>query len=190
MSLKHAEWLGLHELTACIHRSESADELARLLSEDGPGILAADTVVWDETRGNQPLNPGIPVAGGERMSSIVYAAADFGMVLTASAGRRFPRQSWLKFDLLLPHVRISGRRVLFHARASRLLRRCPGEVRLADLTKRERDMLPLLLRGKSDPEVGLILGISRRTAEKHTSSLLEKLSVENRKILISLSEPL
>lgn len=49
------------------------------------------------------------------------------------------------------------------------------------LTPREREVLLWISEGKSNPEIGLILGISARTVEKHVERLLAKLNVESRK---------
>ncbi|MBS0656712.1 MAG: helix-turn-helix transcriptional regulator [Verrucomicrobia bacterium] len=50
----------------------------------------------------------------------------------------------------------------------------------ATLSPRERETLQWLAEGKSNPEIGAILGISPRTVEKHTQRVFEKLGVENR----------
>jgi ribose transport system substrate-binding protein len=49
-----------------------------------------------------------------------------------------------------------------------------------DLTSRETEVLQWVRQGKRDSEIALILGISTRTAEKHVSRILQKLSVETR----------
>ncbi len=56
---------------------------------------------------------------------------------------------------------------------------------ISDLTKREREVLPLIVKAKSNAEMAIILGISIRTVEKHVSSLFEKTGFENRKVLIT-----
>jgi len=53
------------------------------------------------------------------------------------------------------------------------------------LTKREKEVLPLILDGKTNYEIAIILSISKRTIEKHVASIIEKANVENRKVLIS-----
>lgn len=53
------------------------------------------------------------------------------------------------------------------------------------LTRREREILPLVLSGKSNAEIAIILGISVRTAEKHVAAIIEKTGAENRKTLIA-----
>src|SRR5437879_2812025 len=48
------------------------------------------------------------------------------------------------------------------------------------LTLREREVLGWLARGKSNAEIGLILGISSATVSKHLEHIYPKLGVENR----------
>src|SRR5207302_6446753 len=48
------------------------------------------------------------------------------------------------------------------------------------LTLREREVLGWLARGKSNAEIGAILGISSATVSKHLEHIYPKLGVENR----------
>jgi len=58
----------------------------------------------------------------------------------------------------------------------------PGAVRAPaqPLTAREREVLRWLSSGKTDKDIGQILGISPRTVHKHLQRLYEKLGVETR----------
>jgi DNA-binding NarL/FixJ family response regulator len=55
----------------------------------------------------------------------------------------------------------------------------PSEV-LTRLTPRERDVLDLLVRGLSNPEICRELGISEATAKTHVARVLQKLDVRDR----------
>lgn len=48
------------------------------------------------------------------------------------------------------------------------------------LTERERDVLALLVRGASTPEIGTALGIGQATTRSHVQHLLQKLGVHTR----------
>lgn len=48
------------------------------------------------------------------------------------------------------------------------------------LSQRESEVVVWLTRGKTNPEVAIILGISKRTVEKHLEKIYEKLGVETR----------
>ncbi len=49
-----------------------------------------------------------------------------------------------------------------------------------DLTEREREVVALIARGKSNGEITVELVLSKRTVEKHISSILSKLALTNR----------
>ena len=49
-----------------------------------------------------------------------------------------------------------------------------------DLTPRERRVLELLARGRTDPEIGVELGIAPKTASVHVANLKAKLGVDTR----------
>ena len=59
----------------------------------------------------------------------------------------------------------------------------PGD----DLTRREREVLALLVEGLSNPEIASCLTISRSTARAHVSNIFAKLGVSNRGEAIALA---
>lgn len=48
---------------------------------------------------------------------------------------------------------------------------------LAPLTEREREVVTLIAQGRSTPEIGALLGISRHTARTHRMNLMRKLGI-------------
>jgi DNA-binding NarL/FixJ family response regulator len=54
------------------------------------------------------------------------------------------------------------------------------EVGSSEITERERDVLRLIVAGKTNQEIGLQLRISEKTVEKHVGALLTKLGVASR----------
>jgi len=78
--------------------------------------------------------------------------------------RDFSDRERALLDVLRPHL-------------ARLYRRTAA---LERLTAREGEVLNWIARGKSDAQIGAILGISARTVQKHLQNLYAKLGVENR----------
>jgi DNA-binding CsgD family transcriptional regulator len=60
-------------------------------------------------------------------------------------------------------------------------------MRLLGLTRRECEVMRWVCDGKTDAEIGMILGISRRTVNHHVAHLLAKLGAENRTIAATLA---
>lgn len=52
------------------------------------------------------------------------------------------------------------------------------------LTPREREVMDWISKGKTVPEVAVIIGCSRRTVEKHVANLYKKLGLRDRAALI------
>jgi len=56
----------------------------------------------------------------------------------------------------------------------------------AELSPREREVLDLLLLGRSSDEIGTVLGITARTAKFHQANVLQKLGADSRMDLLRL----
>lgn len=55
-----------------------------------------------------------------------------------------------------------------------------GELALADLTARERQILRLIAHGRSNKDIGATLGITERTVKTHVSNIFAKLQLSDR----------
>jgi DNA-binding CsgD family transcriptional regulator len=56
----------------------------------------------------------------------------------------------------------------------------PGAFEALGLTRREAEVLFWMTQGKTNPEIAILIGMGRRTVEKHTERIFEKLGVETR----------
>lgn len=89
------------------------------------------------------------------------------------------------FDLIGGIAR--GEAAMTRAMAARLLKGLAGglaqsdeEARLAELTERELEVLQLVARGVSNPDIAGALYVTVNTVKTHIRNILEKLQVENR----------
>ena len=97
--------------------------------------------------------------------------------------------------LSAPHVDVVGavrstarnERFFANANGERVERRYPADA--AALTEREREVLVLLVKGASYPEVAYKLGMGLRTAEKHAAQILRKLRVGSKRDLVGMPIP-
>lgn len=65
-----------------------------------------------------------------------------------------------------------------------------GPVPVADLTRREAEVMTWLREGKTGPEIAIIFGCATRTVEKHLANLYRKLGAKNRAaVILKVSNP-
>jgi DNA-binding NarL/FixJ family response regulator len=76
---------------------------------------------------------------------------------------------------------VAGGAVLGSGIATRLVNRRPSRVTaMSELTNREREILDLLARGRTNPQIARTLGISVKTVQNTVSRVLDKLQVTDR----------
>ena len=67
----------------------------------------------------------------------------------------------------------------------RLASRLSAAVARWKLSRRQAEVLALVVDGHSNASIGMILGIATRTVEVHVSALLDRVQVENRSALVA-----
>jgi DNA-binding CsgD family transcriptional regulator len=115
------------------------------------------------------------------LSLPVGLSSDEVMATSAVDARRpFTERDRTVFNLLLPHLRQTLANIStlerLHSKRDLTVR---GGMQ-PELTARENDVALWLAQGKTDREIAQILGIAKRTVEKHVEQMLRKLGVENR----------
>ncbi len=117
------------------------------------------------------------VHGTERLPGGATFFAIFGLPEIPS-----PRQAFF-MELLLPHL---------HLALQRLMSNNEGDVALMSqsqarpvVTSREIEILRWVKEGKSNYEIGVILGISALTVKNHVQKIFKKLNVQNRAQAVS-----
>ncbi len=117
----------------------------------------------------------------------VQGAFDFGLVhgyshgergpgshgsIFSFSGRKLPRERRTEaiISILVPHL---------HNAISRI-GKAPETVGIPLISRRERDVLKWLQSGKTNAEIGAILGISENTVKYHLKSIMEKLDTGTR----------
>lgn len=89
---------------------------------------------------------------------------------------------------LLAAVRTRLRRHQSAGRAATpLAAATPEALQKLGLTPREAEILSWVVQGKTNPEIGIILGIQLTTVKKHLESTFAKLGVENRTAAVTLA---
>ena len=81
-------------------------------------------------------------------------------------------------------------RALAHQQAARGQKDKLDTVRahIATLTPREREVFELIIRGKTNKQVGKVLGATERTIKAHRHRVMEKMQVQSLAELVSLAE--
>jgi DNA-binding CsgD family transcriptional regulator len=113
----------------------------------------------------------------ETISAPVLSQQGKASIMLGRWGRDFSERDRMMLNLLRPHFDQAHR----NAHLVTTARRCGAKPLAAyGLLPRETEVARWLAMGKTNPEIGLILGISPRTVDKHAEHIFHKLGVENR----------
>jgi DNA-binding NarL/FixJ family response regulator len=145
----------------------------RLGTDSGLRFLAPDGVA------------GSGVAGGgadARPAVLVLTAYDYPQY--TEAARRLGAAGLILKTAPLPELTAAIRRV---AAGGTAFMDGLSDEPIVRLTRRERDVLSLLVEGRSNDEIGLALGIGSKTVETHIARMFERLGVASRTELATRS---
>lgn len=124
----------------------------------------------------------LTVHDSDQVVTEVLDAGAHGYVLKADAGRTLVeaiRSLLERQEFLTERVHVAAARRAGPQRAA-AGRRGPER----SLTPREREVLQLLTEGKTNKEIGVVLGVTTKTAETHRAHILTKLNLHSMSELV------
>ena len=168
--------------TVCGEAASAADAV-RLATELQPDLVVLDL----EMPGANGLATVRKITTTAHVP-ILILASDYSIQLAREAGRAGAHGYFVKSrtgrQLVIAVEAILGRRGLAAATPRDDPRESSG---ISALTPREREVLALLVAGKSNKEVGLALKISAKTVETHRGRVMAKLRVHSISELLRLA---
>ena len=123
----------------------------------------------------------LTVHESDQVVTEVLDAGAHGYVLKTDAGRKLVeaiRALLGRREFLSERVQVAATRRT-GTRGATVARLGPGR-----LSPREREVLQLLAEGKSNKEIGTVLGMTTKTAEKHREHILAKLNLHSMSALV------
>jgi DNA-binding NarL/FixJ family response regulator len=155
---------------------------------DGRAILARDDV--DVTL----LDIRLPDGNGLQLLSEIGSAPRPAVIILSSflttqyvaAAVRFGAQGFVLKTAPLPELIEAIRRVASGGSAFTADQLREGNTGYISLTAREREVLRLVIRGRSNEEIGAEINASRKTVEAHLSRLYERYGIRGGRIELAI----
>ena len=175
--------------TVCGEASTGREAVARAL-ELRPDVIVMD-VGMPELNGLEAtaqIRAAVPAAKilvltvheSEQVVTEVLAAGADGYLLKTDAGRKLVEA----IHALLQNETFVTERVRTVATRPARRRRGAEAARGSRLTARQREVLQLLTEGKSNKEIGAMLGMTTRTAETHRTQIMARLNLHSMSELV------
>ena len=161
------------------------DLLDRLPNESEPGCILLDVRIPGLS--GPELQDRLSELGSTMPIVFLTGYADVQTtVRTIKAGA----EDFLTKPVSSEHLLAAVERALAHQVAARGQRDKLDTVRarIAMLTPREREVFELVIRGKTNKQVGKVLGATERTIKAHRHRVMEKMQVQSLAELVSLAE--
>ncbi|GAB3471755.1 DNA-binding response regulator [Polaromonas eurypsychrophila] len=179
--------LRAQEVAARLHTHTRNARMTRLAREAvdvaGFGVLLVDArgrVAWRSPQAELWLQTMDGVAEEGRLPDPIYAALDGG------TGQGFLSLTGVHLSVRnMGRVGMGETMLLLEQRSANAA--APSRLADAALTPRETEVLSWLAKGKTNRDIGDILGMSHRTVNKHLEHVFEKLGVETRAAAAALA---
>jgi DNA-binding NarL/FixJ family response regulator len=179
--------LRAQEVVARLHTHTRNARMTRLAREAvdvaGFGVLLVDArgrVAWRSPQAALWLQAMDGAADGGRLPDAVVAALDGG------TGQLLPSPAGVCLSVRnMGRVGMGETMLLLEQRSANTA--APSRLASAALTPRETEVLSWLAKGKTNRDIGDILGMSHRTVNKHLEHIFEKLGVETRAAAAALA---
>jgi DNA-binding NarL/FixJ family response regulator len=180
---------------------ENADALLRAVGEHWPDIAVVDIRMpsTDEVAGIEAairIRSEYPGTAVLLLSQYVETAAAMRLIAGGAAGIGYLLKDRVsELDGFIEAVRTvaTGGTAMDHELVTRMMERPHrGRLPIDDLTEREREVLALMAEGKSNPAIGALLSLSKRTVETHVSAIFGKFGLraqpdDDRRVLAVLA---
>jgi len=180
------EALGLFLATEgySVHRHDSARSLLNSLKEDETGCVVTDMRMPEMT--GLELIQAMKAKGISMPVILVTAYADVPLAVQAmKMGAVELLEKPFDYEALLATIREALQRT--HADEERKAKTQAILKRFSALTKREKEVLSGLLKGRSNKVIAHDLGISMRTVEVHRGTLMMKMEAKSLPELVQLA---
>lgn len=159
--LDHNDWSRVNGIAIELHRAEDVPELLAVLRQSLPELLGRECRLVYELEEDSPCSQG-----PESDLRIGPFALRCDGSLPGSKRfllERIAEHTAVAWDRAAPPALVASRHPAYDS-----------------LTRRQREVLPLLLRGLSNGEIAYELGISPRTVEKHVGALCRAFGARGR----------
>ncbi|PTY03049.1 hypothetical protein DB346_07290 [Verrucomicrobia bacterium LW23] len=144
-------------------------------------LSPCDLVPKREFQRTDLFNEAFRAIGTEQLFTLIPNKGTI-MGVVVNRFRAYTESERTLLKLLRPHLvrAYEVAQVSLRAQNAGIALPSPADLYDRGLTDREIDVLKWMREGKSDREIGIILGISHRTVNHHVASILRKLGVETR----------
>jgi DNA-binding response OmpR family regulator/DNA-binding CsgD family transcriptional regulator len=177
----------LARVGAHIQQARAASRVEQALAASGLSAVALDAdgnVTWITPSACEQL---AEFTGADVAQSLPPVLRDFALSFIRAQGRRAPARFQLgKLAARMSECVYAGEYLLLLQRVATE----PNAEAIRDnlgLTAREAEVLMWITRGKTNRDIGLILGSSPRTVNKHLEHIFEKLGVSTRAAAVSVA---